>query len=142
MGFISEFKEFAIKGNMIDLAVGIIIGGAFGRVVSSLVSDIIMPPIGLLTGGVNFKDLKWVLHTPMDLPGLQDVQPVTMNYGLFIQSVTDFLIVALSVFILVKGINRLRRQQAEESPPAAAPPAPTREETLLMEIRDLLKQST
>lgn len=130
MGLLKEFKEFAVKGNMVDLAVGIIIGAAFGRVVTSLVEDVIMPPIGLLVGGVDFTSLALTLK-----PATEGVEAVTLKYGSFIQNVVDFTIVALAVFLLVKGINSLRRESAAKPP---APPAPTREETLLTEIRDLL----
>ncbi len=135
--FLDEFKAFAVRGNVVDMAVGIIIGGAFGKIVSSVVSDIIMPPIGLLIGGVNFTDLKVTLkHAVMN--GSEVVTPaVTINYGNFLQVTLDFLIVAFAIFMMVKGINALRRKH-EEAP--AAPPAPTTEEKLLGEIRDLLKE--
>jgi large conductance mechanosensitive channel len=132
MKFLDEFKKFAVKGNMIDMAVGIIIGAAFGKIVSSLVNDIIMPPIGLLLGGVNFTDLKVVMKAATDT-----VPAVTWNYGSFIQVAIDFLIVAFVVFMLIKGINALKKK--EEAAPAA-PPAPTQDQELLTEIRDLLKK--
>jgi large conductance mechanosensitive channel len=132
MKFLDEFKKFAVKGNMIDMAVGIIIGAAFGKIVSSLVNDIIMPPIGLLLGGVNFTDLKVVMKAATDT-----VPAVTWNYGSFIQVAIDFLIVAFVVFMLIKGINALKKK--EEAAPAA-PPAPTKDQVLLTEIRDLLKK--
>jgi large conductance mechanosensitive channel len=132
MKFLDEFKKFAVKGNMIDMAVGIIIGAAFGKIVSSLVNDIIMPPIGLLLGGVNFTDLKFVMKAATDT-----VPAVTWNYGSFIQVAIDFLIVAFVVFMLIKGINALKKK--EEAAPAA-PPAPTKDQELLSEIRDLLKK--
>ena len=136
--FINEFKEFAVKGNAVDMAVGVIIGGAFGKIVSSLVDDIIMPPIGWLIGGVNFSDLKVTLPT-MDL-GIEQLEPATINYGNFIQTTFDFVIIAFCVFLLVKGINRLARKDAKKEAPAPAPaPEPTNEEKLLAEIRDLLK---
>lgn len=106
MGMMSEFREFAVKGNAMDMAVGIIIGGAFGKIVTSVVNDVIMPPIGLLMGGVNFSDLVITLKAAVG-----DAQAVTLNYGLFIQSVIDFLIVAWAVFLMVKGMNSLRRKQ-------------------------------
>lgn len=130
MGLLKEFKEFAVKGNMVDLAVGIIIGAAFGRVVTSLVEDVIMPPIGLLVGGVDFTSLALTLK-----PAAEGAEAVTLRYGSFIQNVVDFTIVALAVFLIVKAINNLRRESAAKPP---TPPAPTREETLLTEIRDLL----
>lgn len=135
--FINEFKEFAVKGNAVDMAVGVIIGGAFGKIVSSLVDDIIMPPIGWLIGGVNFSDLKVTLPT-MDL-GIEQLEPATINYGNFIQTTFDFVIIALCIFMIVKGINHLARKKAEEPAKPATPPAPSDEEKLLTEIRDLLK---
>ncbi len=132
MKIFDEFKAFAIKGNMIDMAVGIIVGAAFGKVVSSLVSDIIMPPIGLLLGGVNFTDLKLVMKAATDA-----APAVTWNYGSFIQVIIDFLIVAWAIFIVIKAINALKKK--EEAAPAA-PPAPTKDQALLTEIRDLLKK--
>jgi len=132
MKLVEEFKSFALKGNVIDLAVGIIIGAAFGKIVSSLVSDIIMPPIGLLIGGVTFTDLKVVMKAATE------VHPaVTWNYGNFLQVTFDFLIVAFAVFLLIKAIVLARRK--EETAPAA-PPAPSKEEILLTEIRDLLNK--
>ncbi len=132
MKILDEFKAFAIKGNMIDMAVGIIIGAAFGKVVSSLVSDIIMPPIGLLLGGVNFTDLKLVMKAATDA-----APAVTWNYGSFIQVVIDFLIVAWAIFMIIKAINTFKKK--EEAAPAA-PPVPTKDQELLKEIRDLLKK--
>ncbi|MBP1930059.1 large conductance mechanosensitive channel protein MscL [Ammoniphilus resinae] len=120
----NEFKKFALKGNVIDLAVGVIIGTAFGKIVSSLVNDVIMPFFGLVLGGINFKDL--------ELP----LGDAVLKYGAFLQTVVDFLIVAFSIFLFIKAINRFKRK-AEEKP--AAPPVPSREEELLAEIRDLLK---
>ena len=126
--FAQDFKEFILRGNVIDLAVGIIIGIAFGAIVNSLVKDIIMPPIGLLLGGVNFSDLKIILR---DAVGNNPA--VSINYGIFIQVIIDFLLVAFAVFMIVKIINMARRKEA------AAPVPPTKEETLLAEIRDILK---
>jgi len=126
-----EFREFAVKGNVVDLAVGVIIGAAFGGIVSSLVADIIMPPLGLLIGGVNFTELKVVLGPP-----LSGGEPVTLNYGNFIQVMFDFVIVAFAIFLVVKMVNRLKRKQAEAPD---VPPAPTKDQVLLTEIRDLLK---
>lgn len=132
MGMLKEFKEFAVKGNVIDLAVGVIIGGAFGKIVSSLVADIVMPPIGLLVGGVNFTGIKLTLKEAEGTAAA-----VTLNLGNFLQTVVDFTIMAFAIFLFVKGINTLKRQEA--AAPAAAP-KPTNEEILLGEIRDLLKQ--
>jgi len=132
MKILNEFKAFAMKGNMVDMAIGIIIGAAFGKIVSSLVNDIIMPPIGLLLGGVNFTDLKLVLKG-----ATETVPAVTWNYGSFIQVVIDFLIVAWAIFMIVKAINAAKKK--EEAAPAT-PPAPTKDQTLLTEIRDLLKK--
>lgn len=132
MKFLDEFKTFAMKGNMIDMAVGIIIGGAFGKIISSLVADIIMPPIGALLGGVNFTDLKLTIKAATDA-----AEAVTWNYGNFIQVAIDFLIIAFAVFMLVKAINSMKKK--EEAAPAA-PPAPTRDQELLVEIRDLLRK--
>lgn len=129
MGILGEFKTFAVKGNVVDMAVGIIIGAAFGKIVSSLVGDMIMPPIGVLIGGVDFTELAFTLKEV-------GTESVKLNYGRFLQALLDFIIVAFAVFLLVKGINALRRQQAEAS---VVPPAPTAEEKLLIEIRDLLK---
>lgn len=128
-----EFKAFALRGNVMDMAVGIVIGAAFGVIVSSLVADVIMPPIGLLIGGVDFSDLALTLKqaTPEGVA-------VTLNYGHFLQTVVDFLVVALAVFMAMKGMNVMRRKKEQEAP--AASPAPTAEERLLTEIRDLLKQ--
>lgn len=136
--FLNEFKEFAVKGNAVDMAVGVIIGGAFGKIVTSIVDDIIMPPIGWLIGGVNFSDLKYTLPS-VDL-GVEKLAPATINYGNFIQTTFDFVIIAFCVFLLVKGINRLARKDAKKEAPVPAPaPEPTNEEKLLAEIRDLLK---
>ena len=128
-----EFKDFAIKGNVIDLAVGVIIGGAFGKIVSSLVTDVILPPIGLLTGGIDFSSKVWVLKA-----GTATIPPVTLNYGLFINNVIDFLIVSFCIFILVKEINKLKRDEADH--PTPPEPPLTTSEKLLCEIRDLLKE--
>ena len=137
MGFIKEFKEFAVRGNVVDMAVGVIIGGAFGKIVSSIVDDILMPPIGWLIGGVNFSDLKVTL--PAEKIAGVEMPAATINYGNFIQTSIDFIIVAFCVFMLVKLINNIAKKKKEETP--AAPPAPSAEEKLLTEIRDLLKQS-
>jgi len=137
MGFIQEFKKFARKGNVVDLAVAVIIGGAFGKIVSSLVNDVIMPPIGLALGGVNFKDLMYVLKEASLLPDGTEVAAVAIKYGSFLQAVVDFLIIAFVIFMAIKAMNRL--QKKEEAKPAP-PPAPSKEELLLTEIRDILKE--
>jgi large conductance mechanosensitive channel len=131
MSMMKEFKQFAMRGNVVDMAVGIIIGAAFGKIVSSLVNDVIMPPIGLLLGGVDFSSFMITLKQAMG-----DVPAVTLSYGVFINTVIDFLIVAFAIFLVIKGINTMKRKQ-EEAP--AEPPAPSKQETLLTEIRDLLK---
>lgn len=137
MSFIQEFKTFAMKGNVIDMAVGIIIGGAFGKIVSSLVTDIIMPPIGLLIGGVKFENLKLLLkHPHIDEVSGKMTETISINYGNFIEATLDFLIIAFSIFIVIKMINNLKKKQAEAP---VAPPPPSKEEILLTEIRDLLK---
>lgn len=132
--FLKEFKAFAMRGNVVDMAVGIIIGAAFGKIVTSLVEDIIMPPIGYLIGGVNFSDLS--VKIPSRIEG---ADPVLWNYGNFIQVTVDFLIVAFAIFLLVKGINRLSNLKKKDEE-AAPEPAPSKEEVLLGEIRDLLKE--
>jgi large conductance mechanosensitive channel len=131
MGFIKEFKEFAMKGNVMDMAVGVIIGGAFGKIVSSLVNDVLMPIVGKLTGGVDFTTLAVTLGEGEDA--------AKIAYGNFIQNVVDFLIVAFCIFLMLKGINKLNRKKEEPAPEPEAPKGPTQEE-LLAEIRDLLKQ--
>ena len=120
---LQEFKQFAMRGNVVDMAVGIIIGGAFGKIVTSVVSDIIMPPIGLLVGGVNFTELKVVLKEAVMENGAEIAPAVTLNYGNFLQVVFDFIIVAFAIFLMVKGMNALNRKKAKEEAPAA-PPAP------------------
>ena len=131
MSILKEFKEFAVKGNAVDMAVGIIIGASFGKIISSLVADVIMPPIGVLVGGVDFTKLAVILKEKVG-----DVPAVTLNYGNFIQSVVDFTIIAFAIFLVVKLINNLKKQEAAAP---IAPPEPTKEELLLTEIRDLLK---
>ncbi|MBU0662928.1 MAG: large-conductance mechanosensitive channel protein MscL [Proteobacteria bacterium] len=133
MSVLKEFKEFAIKGNVIDMAVGIIIGAAFGKVVSSMVSDVIMPPIGLLIGGIDFSKLAITLQAASE-----GTEAVVISYGKFVQTAVDFTIIAFAIFIMIKGINSLKRQEAAKVEPPAEP-APTKEELLLTEIRDLLK---
>lgn len=132
MSMIQEFKEFAIKGNVVDMAVGVIIGAAFGKIVSSLVTDVVMPPIGVLIGGVDFSKLSFVL-----LEATSTAPAVVISYGRFIQTVVDFTIIAAVIFMVVKGINKLKKN-AEKT--AAAPVAPPAQEVLLAEIRDLLKK--
>lgn len=132
--FLSDFKEFAMKGNIIDMAVGVIIGGAFGKIVTSLVNDMIMPVISLVTGGDGYKNLKHVI-TEASADG--SVQEVAINYGIFIQNIIDFIIIALSIFVALRVIMKFKKK--EEAAPTA-PPAPSAEETLLTEIRDLLKK--
>jgi large conductance mechanosensitive channel len=136
MSLVKEFRDFAMRGNVVDMAVGIIIGGAFGKIVSSIVNDIIMPPIGMLVGGVDFKDLKYVMQEASVADGVE-VAAVSINYGNFIQTTFDFIIIAFAIFMVIKGMNRMKRKEVEAP---AAPPAPTKEETLLTEIRDLLKK--
>jgi large conductance mechanosensitive channel len=131
MGMMSEFKDFAVKGNAVDMAVGIVIGAAFGKIVSSVVADVIMPPIGMLMGGVNFTDLAFVLK---DAVG--DTPAVLIKYGSFVQTVVDFTIIAFAIFMVVKAINAMKKKE-EEAP--AEPAKPSNEEVLLTEIRDLLK---
>jgi large conductance mechanosensitive channel len=138
MKVIKEFKDFAMRGNVIDLAVGVIIGGAFGKIVASLVADVIMPPIGLLVGGVTFTDLKWEMKAAELVDGVQKAA-VTLNYGNFLQVSFDFIIVAFAIFMFIKGMNRLNKKN-EEAPAPVAPPVPSKEEQLLTEIRDLLKK--
>jgi large conductance mechanosensitive channel len=129
MGMIQEFKEFAMRGNVVDMAVGVVIGAAFGKIVSSFTNDLLMPPIGMLTGGIDFSDKAWVLKEPVG-----EAAAVAVKYGTFINVIIDFIIVAFAIFLLVKGMNRLIKK---EPPP---PAAPTREEVLLTEIRDALQR--
>lgn len=133
MGVIKEFKQFAMRGNVVDLAIGIIIGAAFGKIVSSLVADVIMPPIGLLIGGINFTDIKFILGQHMEKGVMKDV---TLNIGNFLQTVFDFCIVAFAIFMMIKAMNAASKKKEEEPAPAE----PTKEEALLTEIRDLLKK--
>ena len=140
--FLQEFKSFAVKGNAIDMAVGVIIGGAFGKIVTSIVNDLIMPPIGWIIGGVDFKDLKLDLPVnPLSVKDGVEAVPVTINYGNFLQTTLDFIIIALCVFMLVRFIMKLSKKKKDEKPVTPpAPPAPSKEELLLTEIRDLLKE--
>lgn len=144
MGFLKEFKEFAMKGNVMDMAIGVIIGGAFGKIVTSLVNDLLMPLIGALIGNVDFTTLSATLR-PAVMNGEEVVkEAVTLNYGNFIQTTVDFLIVAFCIFLVIKLINKatniVKKPAKEETPAAPAEPEPTKEELLLTEIRDLLKQ--
>ena len=135
MSFISEFKKFALRGNVVDLAIGVIIGGAFGKIVSSLVTDVIMPPIGVLLGGVDFAHLK------LNVKAATEVNPaVTINYGLFLNTVIEFTIIAMVIFIVIKMINKMRGIDDSVNEPEPAPVVPTKEEILLTEIRDILKK--
>jgi large conductance mechanosensitive channel len=128
----SEFKSFAMRGNVVDMAVGIVIGGAFGKIVSSFVNDVLMPPIGMLIGGVNFSELSFVLQA-----ATAEAEAVTVNYGMFIQAVLDFVIIAFAIFMVVKAMNNMKKKE-EEAP--AEPPKPSAEVELLTEIRDSLKK--
>ncbi|MDH4126454.1 MAG: large-conductance mechanosensitive channel protein MscL [Gammaproteobacteria bacterium] len=130
---VSEFKAFAMRGNVVDMAVGIVMGGAFGKIVSSFVADVLMPPIGIILGGVDFSDLAVTLKAAAD-----GAAAVTLNYGQFVQTVVDFLIIAFAIFLVVKAMNAVKKKD-EEKP--AAPPAPSKEEVLLTEIRDALRAS-
>ena len=132
MGMLSEFKDFAIKGNVVDMAVGIVIGGAFGKIVSAFVANIITPPIGLMMGGVDFAKLGVTLQE-----AAEGQEAVVMKYGVFIQSVVDFVIIAFAIFMVVKALNSAKKKEAEAP---AAPPAPTKDQELLAEIRDALKK--
>lgn len=136
--FLQEFKAFAMKGNVVDMAVGVIIGGAFGKIVSSLVNNVIMPPIGYLINGVNFTDLKYTL--PANPLAPEGTDPATIAYGNFLQNTLDFIIVAFCIFLILKVIMRFTRKKEEEATTPPTPPAPSKEELLLTEIRDLLKE--
>jgi len=136
-----EFKAFAMRGNVVDMAIGIIIGGAFGKIVASFVNDILMPPLGLLLGGMDFKELKIVLREDvLDEAGKVIVNGASINYGIFIQTTVDFIIIAFAIFMMIRGMNRMKKKEEEKPAPAPEPPKPTREEELLVEIRDLLKK--
>jgi len=137
MSLLKEFKQFAMKGNVVDLAVGIIIGAAFGKIVSSIVNDVIMPPIGAVVGGVDFTDLKVIIKAASVDDAGNAISAVTLNYGNFIQTTIDFMIIAFAVFMIIKAMNRM--QKKEEAAPSS-PPKPSNEEVLLTEIRDLLKK--
>jgi large conductance mechanosensitive channel len=141
MKVIKEFREFAMRGNVVDLAVGVVIGAAFGKIVGSVVNDIIMPPIGLLIGGVDFKNIAFTLREAVLDPATGNIakEAVTLKFGNFIQTLVDFTIIAFAIFLLIKAINKLSRKKETEAP-APEPPAPTRDQELLTEIRDLLKK--
>ena len=142
MGFVKEFKEFAMKGNDMDMAVGVIIGGAFGKIVTSMVNDVLMPVISLCTGGIDFTNLFVNLSGSEKydtIAAAQEAGASVLAYGQFIQNVVDFIIVAFCIFLMIKGMNKLTKKKEEAPAPAPEPPAPTKEETLLTEIRDLLK---
>ena len=132
MSMMKEFKEFAMRGNVVDMAVGIVIGAAFGKIIASLVNDVIMPPIGMLLGGIDFSNLSWILKDAAD-----GAEAVIIKYGAFINTIIEFLIVAFAIFMVIKAMNSMKKK--EEAKPAA-PPAPSKEEVLLTEIRDLLKK--
>ena len=137
--FLSDFKEFAMKGNVIDMAVGVIVGGAFGKIVSSLVNDILMPVISVMTGGTGFANLKYVI-TPAGVgPDGAEIAEASINYGMFIQNIVDFLIIAFSIFVALRVIMKFKKKEKEEPAPEPAPAGPTQEE-LLTQIRDLLKK--
>ena len=132
MSMMSEFRDFAMRGNVVDMAVGIVIGGAFGKIVSSFVNDVLMPPIGMMMGGVDFSELAVTLQEASG-----DVAAVTLNYGSFVQTVVDFIIIAFAIFMVVKAMNNMKKKEEAAPPP---PPKPSAEETLLTEIRDLLQK--
>ena len=139
MGMLQEFKAFAMRGNVVDMAVGIIIGAAFGKIVSSFVADVVMPPLGLLIGGVDFTDLKLTMkEAVLDASGAIITTAVSINYGTFIQTTLDFIIIAFAIFMMIKAMNSMKKKEVEA--PAPPPPGPTKEEALLTEIRDLLKK--
>ena len=138
--FLTDFKNFAMKGNVIDMAVGVIIGGAFGKIVTSLVNDVFMPAVGLLMGGINFKELKWVIKPEVkDAAGAVISPEATLNYGNFIQTTVDFIIIAFCIFLFIRLIGKLSRKKEEVPAPPAPTPEPSAEEKLLTEISDLLK---
>lgn len=140
--FLKDFKDFAMRGNVVDMAVGVIIGAAFGKIVSSLVDDIIMPLVGVATGGMNFTDYKWVIRPEVKDAAGEVIQPlVSLNWGTWIQTVVNFIIVAFCIFVMIRFMQNLRREKKEEAP-APAPAEPTREEALLAEIRDILKKDS
>ena len=140
-GFLAEFKTFAMRGNVVDMAVGVVIGGAFGKITTSVVNDIIMPVISMLTGGINFSSWKWVLkQAVLDAQGAVVAEEVAVNFGNTIAVILDFIIIAFAVFCMVKGLNNLHRKKEEAPAEEPAPPEPSAEEKLLTEIRDLLRE--
>ncbi|WP_372774571.1 large-conductance mechanosensitive channel protein MscL [Mangrovibacterium sp.] len=141
MSMMKEFKTFAMKGNVVDMAVGIIIGGAFGKIVASFVNDVLMPPIGMLLGGMDFKTLQVVLREDiLNEAGEVVTKGATIMYGNFIQTTIDFIIIAFAIFMMIKAMNNMKKKEEAKPAPTPPPPAPTKEELLLGEIRDLLKQ--
>jgi large conductance mechanosensitive channel len=140
-GFIAEFKQFIARGNVLDMAVGVIIGGAFGKISTSLVNDIIMPLVSMLTGGVDFSQWKWVLREEvLNAAGEVEAAAVSVNFGAFLATILDFIIIAFAVFCLIKALNKMHRKKEEAPAAPPAPPEPSKEEVLLTEIRDLLKE--
>ena len=138
--FFEEFKQFAMRGNVIDLAVGVVIGGAFGKITTSLVNDIIMPFISILTGGIDFSDWKWVLkEAVLNSDGTEAAAAISVNFGNLVAVILDFIIIAFAIFCMIKGLNKLQRKKEEEPVAPPAPPEPSAEEKLLTEIRDLLR---
>ena len=138
--FMEEFKAFAMRGNVVDMAVGVVVGGAFGKITNSLVNDIIMPAVSMLTGGINFSDWKWVLKEAVVENGEEVAAAVSINYGTLLSTILDFIILAFAVFCMVKFLNNLHRKKEEAPAEEPAPPEPSAEEKLLTEIRDLLKE--
>lgn len=139
--FIEEFKAFAMRGNVVDLAVGVVIGGAFGKITTSIVNDIIMPVISMITGGIDFSEWKWVLkEAVINAEGVEEAAEVAVNFGNTIAVILDFIIIAFAVFCMVKALNKLHRKKEEAPAEPSAPPEPSAEEKLLAEIRDLLKE--
>ena len=140
-GFFAEFKQFIARGNVMDMAVGVIIGGAFGKISTSLVNDIIMPLVSMLTGGVDFSQWKWVLkEAVLNAAGEVETAAVSVNFGTFLATILDFIIIAFAVFCMIKTINRMHRKKEEAPAAPPAPPEPSKEEILLTEIRDLLRE--
>ena len=140
-GFIAEFKQFIARGNVLDMAVGVIIGGAFGKISTSLVNDIIMPLVSMLTGGVDFSQWKWVLREEvLNAAGEVEAAAVSVNFGAFLATILDFIIIAFAVFCQIKALNKMHRKKEEAPAAPPAPPEPSKEEVLLTEIRDLLKE--
>lgn len=139
--FFEEFKAFAMRGNVLDMAVGVVIGGAFGKITNSVVNDILMPIVSLLTGGIDFSDWKWVLKDAvLNADGTEAAAAISVNFGSLISVILDFIIIAFAIFCMIKAINKLQQKKAEEPAAPPAPPEPTAEEKLLTEIRDLLKE--